>query len=151
MDTPLAIASAEITAVDRCAFDIDISVTLSLVAQFTVSGNRLTTTLVLNWDADSTLCDIVGGLLLTPIGGIVIHVMAEDEASETILGKAETPDGFQKIGSTDNSITYQSTSILSGPTWSFVLAHAEVNAGRAVLNGSIQQQAAAAWLARIGQ
>jgi hypothetical protein len=139
-NAPGVLASAEVTAVDQCLFDIDISVSLSLIAQFEVSGHTLLTTLTLNWDADSTLCDVVGTLLLTPIGGIAIHVIAEDKASDAILGKAGTPERFHKIGDTDHSITYQSSSFLSGPSLSFVLTHSEVNREGLLVTGVVQNR-----------
>jgi hypothetical protein len=139
-NAPGVLASAEVTAVDQCLFDIDISVSLSLIAQFEVSGHTLLTTLTLNWDADSTLCDVVGTLLLTPIGGIAIHVIAEDKASDAILGKAGTPERFHKIGDTDHSITYQSSSFISGPSSSFMLTHSEVNGEGLLITGVVQNR-----------
>lgn len=139
-NAPSVLASAEVTAVDQCIFDIDISVSLSLIAQFTVSGSTLVTTLTLNWDADSTLCDVVGTLLLTPIGGIAIHVIAEDEASNAILGQAGTPERFHKIGDTDHSITYQSSSFLSGPSSSFLLTHSEISGEGILITGVVQNR-----------
>lgn len=137
---PFAMAAAEVTAVDQCIFDIDISVALSLVAEFQVSGQSMLTTLTLSWDADSTLCDIIGALVLTPIGGIAIHTIAEDKASDEILGKAQDPDQFHKIGDTDHSITYQSSRHLDGPSSSFVLTHSEVNAEGLLVRGAVQNK-----------
>ena len=140
LQPPCAIASAEITAIDKCIFDIDISVDLGLVTTFAASGNSLTTTLTMTWDADSTLCDVVGTLLLTPIGGIAIHEIAEDEASQMILGTAVAPDRFTKIGDTDSSITYQTKGVLTGPMPSCVVTNTEVNAEGMLVRGRLEIQ-----------
>ena len=137
---PYASASAEVNAIDQCILDIDISVALSLVLEFAASGHTLVSTLNVFWDADSTLCDTIGTLLLTPIGGIAIHVIAEDKASETILGKASTPDKFKKIGATDDSITYQSTANLLGPSDTFIVTGSEMNAEGLRVSGDIRNK-----------
>ena len=130
-NVPLVIVSAEITA-------MNISVLISLTAQFAVSGHTLVTTLTLNCVVESILFDVLGTLILPPIGGFVFHEIAEDTVSEILLGEVGTPTGFQKIGETDNSITYQSTSLLSGPSSSFVLTHAEVNKEGLLMTGDAQ-------------
>jgi hypothetical protein len=135
---PFAIAQAEVTAVDQCLFDIDVDVALTLVAQLAVAGPSLVTTLTLTWDADSTLCDIVSTLVFTPIAGIAVHVIAEDKASETILGLPGSPAGFKKIGQDDDSVTYQSTGFISGPSSSFRLTHSEIT-GEGILSTGVLQ------------
>jgi hypothetical protein len=128
VEPPCAIASCEVTAIDKCIFDIDISVDLGLVMTFVSSGTSLTTNVTLTWDVDSTLCDIVGALLLTPIGGAIIHDLANDEASRMILGQGISPSGLKKIGHTDSSITYQGKGVVTGPIPSCTATHVEITA-----------------------
>ncbi|MGH7712063.1 MAG: hypothetical protein ACREOG_12305 [Gemmatimonadaceae bacterium] len=123
---PFAGASATVIAVDECIFDIDVPVDLQLIGTLAPAGPSLVTTIELSWEPDSTECEIVGGLLFTPIASVVINGIASDKASEKILGTAQPFQGFQEIGRNDESITYQRTSVIDTPSPRFVLNRAEV-------------------------
>jgi hypothetical protein len=139
-EPPFVMVGAKLVAEDQCLFDIDIGIDLQMIVGFQASGHELTTTLRLQWDADSTLCDIVSGLLLTPIAGTVVHIMAEEEVAEGILGAATNPDGFQKIAEDDESITYQSTTSVDLQAPGFVLTHSEVTNEGLVAGGTLEIQ-----------
>jgi hypothetical protein len=102
-----ATAQGDITAVDACPiFDIDVDIELTLtVTPQAAPGTTLRMVATLTWDADSTWCSIAtGGLLGFPVG-IAVAVMAENEVSETILGKHINGEGFHEIGRDDDSVT----------------------------------------------
>lgn len=104
-----AVAQGDITAVDACPIaDIDIEIELTLTVRPEVTpGNGLRTVAKLSWDADSTWCSIAAGLLLGVPVGIAFAVMAEDQVSETILGKKINSGGFREIERDDDSITFE--------------------------------------------
>jgi hypothetical protein len=113
---PYVFSSAEIVAVDACpVLDFDVTVTLQLIATFAANGPNLEITLKLTWDADSTWCQIGDFFILTPVAPFVIHAVADQQASDAVLGKAHPFEGFKEIGRDDNSITYLSKRFLAIP------------------------------------
>jgi hypothetical protein len=104
-----AVAQGDITAVDACLIaDIDVGIELTLtVTPQVMPGNALRTVATLTWDADSTWCSIATGLLLGFPVGIAVAVLAENEVSETILGKKISSASFNEIGRDDDSITFE--------------------------------------------
>lgn len=135
---PFVLAHAEVTAVDVCVFNIDVSCSLTMVAEFEVSGKSQITTITLSWDLDTTLCDIALTLGWTPFMGIAFHVVAEDKLSEAMVGGLTVPAPFHKINETDHSVSYRSSSLINGPSANFLPTHAEFNAEGFLVSGSIQ-------------
>lgn len=140
--SPYVAASGEIVAVDACpVFDVDISIELSLLVTFEFPNpGTMKTRAVLTWDADSTWCDILSTLAFGFPVGIGFHIGAENEVSETILGKHIAPgDGFVEAGRTDDSITYER---LAGspppPSAEFVTTHAEATGEGLAVGGDIR-------------
>lgn len=138
---PFVLATAGVVAENQCLFDIDVAIDLTMAVTFQVTGSSLVTTLTLAWDADSTLCDIVSSLIFTPIAGIAINVIAEDQVADAILGAASNPAGFQQVAASDSSITYQRTSSLNMPQPMFAFTQAEVTSDGLVTRGTLQIQA----------
>ena len=106
-------------AVDACPlFNVDIGIELTLFAvtfEFPSPGTQKTRA-VLTWDADSTLCDVLGALTFGVLGGVALGVgigtaltvAIANQVSDTILGKRLNPgDGLVETGRTDDSITYE--------------------------------------------
>lgn len=103
-------AAGSITAVDACPLfkvDISIEVSLSVSLDFPNPGT-LRTMASLTWDADSTWCDVLSTFVLGIPFGIGFHVAAENEVSDTILGKSLSPGGgFVEVNRDDSSITFE--------------------------------------------
>jgi hypothetical protein len=137
---PLAAVSATVVAVDECVFDIDVPVDLQLIGTFQPAGPSMTTTLTLSWEPDSTVCEIVGGLLFTPVASVVINVIAEDKTSERLLGTAQPFAGFIEIARTDESISYQRTAVTDTPAPAFVLQRTEITDDGILTGGSLALQ-----------
>jgi hypothetical protein len=139
---PFAGVSATVVSVDACLGFIDVSVDLQLRATLAPTGPSLMTTVTLSWDADSTVCDIAAGLLFTPIGSLVSNRLAEDKASQEMLGKSKPFEGFHEIGHTDDSITYQQRSAISTASPRFVLTGSESTNDGLVTYGRLALQSA---------
>ena len=134
--------SATVVAVDECLFDIDVPVDLQLVGTFQPSGASMVTTLTLSWEPDSTVCEIVGGLLFTPIASVAINGIANDKASERLLGTAQPFEGFREVARTDESITYQRTTVTDTPSPRFVLQRTEITDEGILTGGALSLQSA---------
>lgn len=108
-DLGCAAAQGNIIAVDACPIaDINVGIELTLTVTPQVApGNILRMVAALTWDADSTWCSIATGVLLGFPVGIAVAVMAENEVSETILGKHINSGGFKEIGRDYDSITFE--------------------------------------------
>lgn len=134
--------SATVVAVDACIFDIDVPVDLQLTGTLQPTGPSLVTTVELRWEPDSTLCEIVGGLLFTPIAFIAINAIASDKATEKMLGSAQPFEGFEEIARDDDSITYQQRSLIATPSPQFTLERAEATNEGLVTAGVLSLQSA---------
>ncbi len=86
--------------------NVGIELTLTVIPQ-AAPGNILRMVATLTWATDSTWCSIATGGLLGWGVGIAVMVMAENEVSETILGKHINNGGFKEIGRDDDSITFE--------------------------------------------
>ena len=119
--------------------DISIDINLAVTFEFPNPG-AMKTRAVLTWDADSTWCDILSTLTFGFPVGIGFHVGAEDEVSDTILGKKFTPgDAFSEASRTDHSITFERlASSPSAPSAEFVTTHAGATAGGLAVGGDIK-------------
>ncbi len=137
-----AAVSATVVAVDECVFDIDVPVDLQLVATFQPSGASLVTTLTISWEPDSTACEIVAGLLMTPIASIAINQIAQDKTSERLLGTAQPFEEFTEIARTDESISYQRTTVTDTVSPRFVLERTEITDEGILTAGSLSLQSA---------
>ena len=125
---PGAVASATVHVQHKCIFGIVIPVDLSLSMTLQPSGQSLVQTVALGWEADSLLCNLVGGGLFFPILPLIIDALASSAISDKILGAGLGPGhGFQEVGRDDSSITYQQTTFLDTPSPRLVLTHSEVN------------------------
>jgi hypothetical protein len=140
---PRAIAGAEVTAVNQTVLNIDVSIAVSLIGELQASGHSLVATVKLTWDPDTTVLEVVGGLFVGLFGSIAVHEIAEDMASEAILGRLPAslggPGGeaFKKIGETEDSVTYQLTGSIPTPGSRFVLNHSEVTNEGVVASGTL--------------
>jgi len=137
---PFVGCSATLIAIDKCIFDIDVPIDVQLIGRLQPTGPSLVTTVDLSWDPDSTACEILAGLLLTPIASVVIHELAEDGATEEVLGKAKPFENFKEIGRDDDSITYQRQSLLDTPSPRFVLTQSEVTDEGLLTRGTLSLQ-----------
>jgi hypothetical protein len=137
---PMAIASAGVTARDACLFDIDVDVDLFMAMTLQPAGSQLTTTVRFSWDADATWCQIVGGLLFTPIASAVIGVVAEDQLADAITGAAGAVPNLTEIGSGDDSITFRGTAPLATPSAAFRLEESVVEPVGLVVRGRVVVQ-----------
>lgn len=138
---PFVGVSATVVAVDECIFE-DVPVDLQLIGTLQPSGPSLVTTVELSWDPHSTLCELVGGILFTPIASVVINGIAEDKAAEKILGTVQPFEGFDEISRDDESITFQRHGLLETPAQRFVLDRSEVTDDGLVIGGSLMLQSA---------
>jgi hypothetical protein len=151
---PYVLAQGDIIAVNACeAFDVDISIELSLSVWFAFPDrDTMRTTATLTWDADSTWCDVWSTVFIGVPFGIAFHVFAEDEISESVLGKSLAPGGgrYREIGRTDESITYERlTWAPSTPSREFVRRHAEVTTEGLVIGGLIRPKVAYALAGKV--
>lgn len=129
-------AWAEMTAVDACtALNIDVPVDFIVRCHLALNGVYLTTTVNLEWDPDSTWCEIVGFAIFAPFA-VVIHNQVDKMTSAKVLALAEDPAEYEKTGQTATSITYERTVKLDTPA-RFSVNAAEVTPRGVELAGSI--------------
>ena len=146
-----ALGKGELIAIGACPIydeDISIELSLQLLVDFPDPHTMIKTAL-LSWDADSTWCDVWSTLYLGVPWGIAFHIGAEKEVSDSILGKSLAPGGgFDEVGRTDDSITFESVSDPpSPPSRDFVRAHSEVTTEGFATGGLVRPKAVAPALA----
>ncbi|MDE8649072.1 hypothetical protein PXH69_29280 [Rhodococcus qingshengii] len=154
---PCAHAWAEMTAIGRCVWLVDIPIDIDLVGTFEISGSALTITIVLSWDPDSTWCEILGSAILSPFTGSVINTILEPfqtnsvaafvpirmYADSEVSSRMEDVDppgpGFQKVetGATD-SVTYRRTTQLGVFGNQFLFKSAAVTSAGLEMRGSLK-------------
>jgi hypothetical protein len=150
LGTGFVSGGGEIVAVDACPlFNVDIPIELTLVVTFEFpSPGTQRTRAVLTWDADSTWCDFLAGLMFGIAGGIPIgigigtafNVGIANEVSDTILGKRLNPgDGLVETGRTDDSITYERLGAAPPPpSPEFEITHGSATSSGLAVGGVIK-------------